>query len=91
MRLLVRVAAAMASMRAPLKPLRANSAVATVKISAWVPAGSLVRLLWRGAFEGSTGLGLAGAVAGMKCTNWFICKYTQAITLLTRKPRRCEK
>ena len=43
MRLLVRVAAAIASMRAPVSPLSANSCVATAKISAMVRAGSLVR------------------------------------------------
>src|SRR5450830_1132655 len=43
MRLLVRVAAAISSMRAPLRPLLANSAVATSSMPAMVRAGSLVR------------------------------------------------
>ena len=44
MRLLVLVVAAISSIRAPLKPLAANSAVATSKIPAMVRAGSFVRL-----------------------------------------------
>jgi hypothetical protein len=47
MRLLVLVAAAISSMRAPAKPLSANSVVATFKISAIVRSGSLVRLVVR--------------------------------------------
>ena len=65
MRLLVRVAAAISSMRAPLKPLLANSAVATSRIPAMVRAGSLVRVVGLPALVSSS---LA------ECTNWFICQ-----------------
>ena len=65
MRLLVRVAAAIASMRAPVKPLSANSWVATAKISAMVRAGSLVRPT---SLAGSVVDGLDAS----KCTKWFI-------------------
>jgi hypothetical protein len=46
MRLLVLVVAAISSIRAPLKPLAANSAVATSKMPAMVRAGSLVLVIF---------------------------------------------
>ena len=74
MRLLVRVAAAISSMRAPLRPLLANSAVATCRIPAMVRAGSLVRLV--SPFESLPAtLGetwTAGFAGRPKCTGWFI-------------------
>lgn len=45
MRLLVRVRAAISSMRAPAKPLLANSCVATSMMLSAVASGSLVRVV----------------------------------------------
>ena len=62
MRLLVRMASAMTSMRAPARPFSENSCVATSMMSAIVRSGSLVR--------GAAALGCA-ARRGF-CTVWFI-------------------
>ena len=70
MRLLVWVASAMASIRAPAKPLAANSCVATAMMPAIVRAGSLVRVVTRWRFT----FGLASAVLDLECTSSFIRK-----------------
>ena len=72
MRLLVRVAAAISSMRAPLSPLLANSTVATSKMPVMVRAGSLVRLGVRAADVPVLRLASAASRFIAKCTGSFI-------------------